>query len=117
MVVVTFLQEELKVKVQKNGQILYEVDVKECDDYSKSIETNLKFVRFQLDREWRSAKVVCDFFQVLNRAVSQVHGESMRSLCHSPIKATTCEYKRIDRNQKVVCQLKKHYFKTKPDCN
>ena len=117
MVVVTFLQEELKVKVQKDGQTVYEVDVQECDDYSKSIETNLEFVRFQLDRDWRSAKVVCDFFKVLNRAVSKVHGESIRTLCHSPRKAIFCEYKQINENKKEICQLKKHHFKIKPDCN
>lgn len=117
MVVVTFLKQELKVKVEKDGQTLYEVDVQQCDDYSKSVYTNLQFVKFQLDTEWRSPRVVCDFFRVLNQAVSQVHGESIRTLCHRPQKEIFCEYKRMGANEKVICQLKKNYFRPKPDCH
>ncbi|MDJ0724750.1 MAG: hypothetical protein QNJ38_06530 [Prochloraceae cyanobacterium] len=117
MVVVNFFERELKVKVEKDGQIIYEVDVKKCNEYSKSIYANLEFVKFQLDREWRSPKVVCEFFRVLNRAVSKIHGESMRTLCNSAKKAEFCEYKQVDRHQQVICQLKKHYFKPKAGCN
>ena len=116
MIVVNFFERELKVTVEKHGQILYEVDVEKCNEYSKSIYTNLEFVRFQLDREWRSPKVVCDFFRVLNRAVSKVHGESMIISCDSLKQETFCEYKQINQNNKPICQLKKHNFKPKPDC-